>query len=171
VDGEFAIFVFILILLDSAVGMVVFGVIKFQNASGETNGGIASPQEKEREIAARGQERESLDVVRFEKPFIFASMLAINPEAAVPCPGAITITTAWNGKCFRAFVFVGKTVGMQRGAIGGIADGGIDGFSNFGEQVWRDGNLRIAYGVAASEMEQIAAVVNLRRLAPVIMSN
>ena len=101
VDGEFAIFVFILILLDSAVGMVVFGVIKFQNASGETNGGIASPQEKEREIAARGQERESLDVVRFEK-LIFASMLAINPEAAVPCPGAITLTTALNGKCFRA---------------------------------------------------------------------
>jgi hypothetical protein len=91
VDGEFAIFVLILILLDSAVGMVVTGVIKFQNASGETNGGIASPQEKEREIAARGQERESLHVVRFEKPFIFASMLGINPEAAVPCPGAITI--------------------------------------------------------------------------------
>ena len=68
-DGEFAIFVFILILLDSAVGMVVFGVIKFQNASGETKGGIASPQEKEREIAARGQERESRHVVRFEKAF------------------------------------------------------------------------------------------------------
>ena len=142
-DGEFAIFVFILILLDSAVGMVVFGVIKFQNASGETKGGIASPQEKEREIAARGQERESLHVVRFEKPFIFASMLGINPEAAVPCPGAMTITTALNGKCFRAFIFVRETAVMQRGTMRGIADGGIDGFGNFGEQLWRDGNLRI----------------------------
>jgi hypothetical protein len=149
VDGEFAIFVFTLILLDPAVRIVVFGAIKFQNASGETNGGIASPEE--REIVARGQKRESLDVVRFEKPFIFASMLATNPEAAVPCPGVITITTALNGKCFRAFVFVGETVGMQRGAMRGIANGGIDGngFGNFGEQVWRDGNLRTNLPFAA----------------------
>jgi hypothetical protein len=104
---------------------------------------------------------------------------------------------------------------MQRGAMRGIAGGEIDGygFDNFGEQVWRDGNLRTnlpfaprfaanssvflatghvaalseesgeaededglsqnhkistaerACGVEASEMEQIAAVVNLRRLA------
>jgi len=31
----------------------------------------------------------------------------------------------------------------------GIADGGIDGFGNFGEQVWRDGNLRINLPFAA----------------------
>jgi hypothetical protein len=106
----------------------------------------------------------------------------------------------------------------------GHRNGGIDayGFGNFGEQVWRDGNLRTnlpfaarfygelfrllgdgrrrhvtalseesgeaqhedgrgqnhkisaaerACGVEASEMEQIAAVVNLRRLAPVQMNN
>ncbi len=105
-----------------------------------------------------------------------------------------------------------------------IADGGIDGdgFGNFGEEVWRDWNLRARLpfvacskgkffgllsdrrrrhiaalkedcgeaedqdglspkhengaaesvrGEAASEMEQIAAVVNLKRLAPVKMSN
>jgi len=57
----------------------------------------------------------------------------------------MTITTALNGKCFRAFIFVGETVGMQRGAMRGMADGGIDGFGNFGEQVWRDGNLRITH--------------------------
>jgi hypothetical protein len=85
VDGEFAVLVFILILLDPAVGTwnsAPFGAIKFQNASGETNGGIASPEEKEWEMAARGQKRERLDV----------PLLATNPEAAVPCPGAITIT-------------------------------------------------------------------------------
>jgi len=112
---------------------------------------------------------------------------------------------------------------MQRGAMRGFADGGIDGygFANFGEQVSRDDNLRTtcpsrraftadscvcldgsrrhvaalseesdeaededglrqkhkisaaerACGVEASEMEQIAAVVNLKRLAPVKMSN
>ena len=90
-------------------------------------------------------------MVRIEKPFISASVLATNPEAAVPCPGAITITTARNGKCFRAFVFVGETLGMQRGAMRGFADGGIDGygFANFGEQVSRDDNLRTTLPFAA----------------------
>jgi hypothetical protein len=224
VDGEVAIFVFILILLDPTVGVVVFDTIKFQSAGGETDDGIAGPEEKKREIAARGQESKSLDVVRFEKPFVFASMLSVDPEAAVPRPGAITITTALNGKRFRSFVFVGKTIGVQRGTMRGIADGGIDGngFSNFGEEVGRDGNLQSnlpfaarfqgklfrllgdgsgrhvavlgkkggeaededglspnhetgaverVCGEEASEMEQIAAVVNLRRLAPVKMSN
>ena len=41
-DGEFAIFVLLLIWLDPAVGMVVFGAIKFPNASRETNGGLES---------------------------------------------------------------------------------------------------------------------------------
>ena len=38
---------------------------------------------------------------------------------------------------------------MQSGAMRGIADGGIDGFGNFGEQVWRDGNLRTNLPFAA----------------------
>src|SRR5262249_11922766 len=42
VDGEFAIFVFLLIWLDTAVGMGVFGGIKFPNASRETNGRLES---------------------------------------------------------------------------------------------------------------------------------
>jgi hypothetical protein len=139
------------ILLDPAIGIVVFHAIKFQNPSGKTKRGTACPEEEEREIAARGQEREGLDVVRFEEFLVFASVLATNPEAAVPCPRAIAITAALNGKRFPSFVCMGKTVGMQTGALGSIADGGIDGngFDNFGEEVWRDGNLRISLPFAA----------------------
>jgi hypothetical protein len=53
VDGEISIFVFILILLDPTIEVMVFDAIKFQNASRETNGGIARPEEKEWKIAAR----------------------------------------------------------------------------------------------------------------------
>ncbi len=111
-DGEIAIFVFILILLDPTIGVMVFGAIKFQNADGETNGGIASPYEKKREIAAPRQESKGLNVVGFEELFVFAAVLAINPEAAIPCPGAVTIATALNGEGLRPFVFIRKTIGM-----------------------------------------------------------
>jgi hypothetical protein len=90
VDGEVALFVFVLILLDPTIGVVVFHAMKFQNASRETNGGIASPEEKKREIAPGRQEGKSLNVIRFEELFVFAPVLAINPESAIPCPATVT---------------------------------------------------------------------------------
>ena len=93
-----------LILLHPTVGVVIFNAIKFESASGETNGGIASPEEKKRELVAGGQESKDLDVIRYEELLVF-----------------------------------------------GVAERACDD--------------------EACEMEQIAAVVNLRRLASVKMNN
>jgi hypothetical protein len=170
------------------------------------------------------QESKGLNIVGFKEFFVFAAVLAINPESAIPCPGAVAIAAALNGKGFRPLVFIWKTIGVQTSAMRSVADGGIDGngFSNFGKKVRRDGNLRTRLALAAgfereffsllgnrggrhiaalrkegseaededglspkhkngaaestsgeeaSEMAQIAAVVNLKRLAPVKMSN
>jgi hypothetical protein len=54
-DGEPAIFIFILLLLHPAVGVVVLHAIEFQNTSRETNGGITGPQEKEGRLPRAGK--------------------------------------------------------------------------------------------------------------------
>jgi hypothetical protein len=215
VDGEVAIFVFLLIWLDPAVGMVVFGAIKFPNASRETNGGLESTGKGKGDCRAWARTRRP-GRCALRQAFHICFYACDKSRNGSSLPRSNNNNHGLEPQMFWSFCIGAETVGMPTGAMRGIADGGIDGngFGNFGEQVsrmgicgptcpsrrtlpfaWNGSSRHVAEqsgeaadqdglspnhkiraaervcGVKASEMEQIAAVVNLRRLAPVKMSN
>ncbi len=102
------------------------------------------PRILKKSFPERASRLKSLDVVRLEELLLFASMLAVNPEAAVPSPGAIAIAMTVNGKRFRSLRFVREPKILQRGAMHGIANGRVDGdsFGCFVEKVRRNRNLQ-----------------------------
>ena len=140
VDGEVAIFVFLLIWLDPAVGMVVFGAIKFPNASRETNGGLESTGKGKGDCRAwartRGPGRCAL-----RQAFHICFYACDKSRNGSSLPRSNNNNHGLEPQMFWSFCIGAETVGMHTGAMPGIADGGINGngFGNFGEQVSRMG--------------------------------
>jgi hypothetical protein len=88
VDG-FAVFV--LVFFEPTVGVVILRAIELQDASRELYRRMASPEDNGRKIVASRQENKGLNVVGVEKFLVFAFMLPVNPEAAVPRSGGMEI--------------------------------------------------------------------------------